>query len=528
MSYEADEKGLDLKGKEGHGLIAEGYVMEQPDDFRAGIPDKLPISAWLIVLTEFCERFTYYGSSLIFTLYLRNILGVSKPKTTAIMKGFVAMCYSMTVLGAFVADQYLGKFKAIIAFGIWYNIGTILLSITAIPSINKSFGFAGFMISSYLFIGIGTGGIKANVSAYVAEQIPVGFKETSVPGTYIDSRATTERVYRYFYWSINMGAFLGMFICPVIRNSNEAKDRYAAAFVVPAALMVLCIVVFVSGKSKYYNKPITGSVMGKVIRCARYALKNKQPGYTHWLDGSKGLQNAEWDDKFVDGLRRSLNACKVFCFYPFYWALYNNMTDNFIYQGVCMQHPSWLEADQLNLVNSVVLIIAIPIMDTFFFPFLRRRGIFMGPIKRIFIGFMIVVSGFVYVTIIQKVVYSTGPYYDFQGDNVPDDPVNDIVIWWQLPAYMIVGISEIFASVTGLEYAFSQAPAELKSLLTALFLFTNFLGSLIGMALAPLSVDPLILWLFAGETVLMFIIGCTVFIFFRHVDEEVKSMQSYD
>ena len=52
--------------------------------------------------------------------------------------------------------------------------------------------------------------------------------------------------------------------------------------------------------------------------------------------------------------------------------------------------------------------------------------------------------------------------------------------------------SEIFASITGLEYAFTKAPKRMRSLVMSLFLFTNAIAAAIGEAMNPLASDPLL------------------------------------
>ncbi|PVU96715.1 hypothetical protein BB559_002276 [Furculomyces boomerangus] len=507
------------------GLVNEhGYFIEQPADFEFGIPESLSFSAWLVVATELCERFNFYGSSLMFTTYMREQLKVKKARSVSINRGFTFFAYFTTVLGAFISDQWLGKYKTITIFASWYVLGTVLLAISALKSFSHSTGLALFIVSTYLFIAFGTGGIKSNVSAFVAEQVKVGYRPTSTPGVYIDSRATTERAYRYFYWAINVGALVGMALTP----SLSTKYSYFVAYLVPACVMVVGILVFVPGYKLYVKKKPSGSVFGKVYRCMKYARQNKNPENAHWLDSAKGLKDAEWDDAFVDGLKRSVRACKVFLFYPFYWALYNNMTDNFINQGMQMTRPSWLQASQLNVVNSLFLVVTIPIFDYFIFPFLAKRGIFLGPIKRITIGLWIVAVTFAYVTIIQRKLYNTPPFFNFTGDNVTDDSFNNISIWLQIPAYIGISISEIFASITGLEYAFSQAPTELKSALSALFLFTNCGGSLIGLILSIWSGDPTVYYTFIAQTALIAVIAVIFWFCFKHYDEEVRQQTTYN
>ncbi|KAJ2832966.1 hypothetical protein GGI24_001025 [Coemansia furcata] len=501
-----------------------GNVIEPPADMIRAIPGRLSVWTLLVVVMELCERFAYYGASLMFSIYLQKILHQSKPQAVALNRVNQFMSYATTILGAVIADQWLGKFKTILIFASLYLVGLILLAISSADfSINGGFGLAGFCIAVFAFIGFGTGGIKSNVSSFMAEQIPLGYKATKTPGVYEDSKLTIERGFRYFYWSINLGSFIGQLICPQVAKNKS----YAMAFMIPAIMFFVGIIVFVSGSKKYVKKQPQGTVLTKVWRCMRYARKNKKEGQAHWLDGALGAENVEWNDEFVIGLQRSLRACKVFLFYPLYWALYNNMSDNFINQGLTMKRPGWLSVDQLNVVNSLVLVISIPIFDNFVFPLLRRCGLRLGPIARITTGFAIVVCGFIYVTVLQKVIYTKGPYYDFTGPDVPVGASNDISVWFQIVPYAAVAISEIFASVTGLEFAFSQAPGELKSVLTAVYLFTNCGGALIGMILAIWGGDPQVLYVFAAETAVLGVMSFVFYFCFRHYDVALAEQEQF-
>jgi POT family proton-dependent oligopeptide transporter len=489
--------------------------------------ERVPFAAWFIIATELCERFAFYGASLLFQEYMLTYLGMQKNTATAVNRCFTFFAYFTAVVGAYIADTLWGKYRTIIIFAVLYMCGLILLSASASSaSVSAGFGTIGFCLALFLFIAPGTGGIKSNVSAFAAEQVQPGIRPTNVAGVYTDSRLTVESVFRYFYWSINLGAFVGQLVCPIV-----AKTSYAYAFMIPAIVFLFGILAIFVGRKHYHTKPPNGSVIGKVIRCIKYARANKSkanlPSGSNWLDASKGVDHGEWDDTFVDGLKRTVQACKVFLFYPFYWALYGNMSDNFINQGTNLVRPSWLGPEQLNLVNSIVLVICIPLFDRFFFPTVRRWGWRMGPIARITTGFTICTLGFVYVTILQAVLYNTGPWYNFTdltGLPAGETPVNNVSVWIQVPPYIFIAISEIFASATGLEYAFKQAPAEMKSLVLSLFLFTNCGGSLIGLILAIWSKDPNFVYVFGIQTGLLGVITVIFYFLFRKIDDQPESI----
>ena len=443
-------------------------------------------------------------------------LGLAKGTATAINRGFQFMSYITTIFGAIVADKWLGKFKTVLIFAIVYTLGLVLLTVSAIPKLTADMGYSGFMVSLFCLLSWGTGGIKSNVSTFAAEQIPnEDYAHPKKTGVTINHAITVERIFRYFYMAINVGGLFGQGITP-----NVSDKGWDLAFMIPAIVFVVGIVVFALGKNKYYDRPPNGSILGKTFRCLFYGFRHRseRPAGTHWLQGAqpKDGQTLEWDHKFVSDLEVTYHACKVFMVYPLYWALYNNMSDNFVNMGINMRRPDWLKPESLSFVNSAVIVIFIPILDMFVFPMLRKAGYRLGPVTRIIIGFCIVSFCFIYVTVLQHFLYKSGPYYDFTGKDphdpnhhivVPDvsEAINDLTIWAQLPAYLLIGISEIFASATGLEFAFKSAAAELKSVVMSLFLATNAIGSLIGMILAIWSNDPNFVYLYAAQAAAMII-----------------------
>jgi len=90
----------------------------------------------------------------------------------------------------------------------------------------------------------------------------------------------------------------------------------------------------------------------------------------------------------------------------------------------------------------------------------------------------------------------------------------------QTGAFVLIAVSEIFANVTALEYAYSKAPRNMRSLVQAISLFTNAFSSAIGEALVPLADDPLLIWNY-GIPAILAVIGGTIFwIQFRGLDAE--------
>ncbi|KXN71769.1 PTR2-domain-containing protein [Conidiobolus coronatus NRRL 28638] len=502
----------------------------------------IPSSAWIVIVTELCERLSFYGASLMFIPYLVKTLGYSTQSASAINRGFTFFAYFTVIFGASLADGYVGKYKAIVLSAIWYIIGLVILAATASPAgLAANCGTWGFIVASYIFIAFGMGGIKSNVSAFAALQVPAEDVPTGrKPNEFYGHNLTVERIFRFFYWSINLGAFVGQIVCPILSKATAVKGdaylnhgNYGVTYGFPACVFVVGTIVFALGKNKFKDTEITVNPLTKALGCIKYAIANRgsNPDATHFLDNAKVSDKVSvgWDHQFVEDLKKSLRACKAFAFYGFYWALYNNMSDSFIIQGMRMQRPEWLSSEQLNVVNSLVLVIFLPIFDYLIFPGLRKLGVNLGPLRRICIGFTLCTLSMVLAAIFQSKVYASGPYYDFSDKYTIDvgvkpedvgDLNNDFTIWWQIIVYFLMAVSEIFASATGLEFAFKYASEELKSFVLALFLFTNCIGSLLGMIVALGSADPYYTWLFTGEAAVMGVVTIIFIFLFFNKDEE--------
>jgi POT family proton-dependent oligopeptide transporter len=115
-----------------------------------------------------------------------------------------------------------------------------------------------------------------------------------------------------------------------------------------------------------------------------------------------------------------------------------------------------------------------------------------------------------YAAGIQAYIYSSGPYYDNPSGINKNDVSGGLIV----PAYILIGISEIFASITGLEYAYKKAPEKMKSLVMAIFLFMNCFGSILGFALVSVAYNPKLKWMYAGISIAMGV--CAPLFYFCH------------
>jgi proton-dependent oligopeptide transporter, POT family len=109
-------------------------------------------------------------------------------------------------------------------------------------------------------------------------------------------------------------------------------------------------------------------------------------------------------------------------------------------------------------IDPITVILFIPICDRLVYPALRKAGIQFKPITRITWGFLMGSLAMAYAAFIQNRIYSSGPCFKAPlkcaAGKLPGGKVehNHVHVALQTPAYFFIALSEIFASITGLEY----------------------------------------------------------------------------
>ncbi|KAK6460692.1 POT family-domain-containing protein [Scheffersomyces coipomensis] len=485
------------------------------------VSDKIPLRCWLVAVVELAERFSYYGLSAPFQNYMQNtpedtpkgVLGLNQQGATALSYFFQFWCYVTPIFGGWLSDTYWGKYKTITVFAVVYICGILLLFVTSLPSISNRTTALGGFVTSLIIIGLATGAVKSNVSPLIADQVPKSKPVIKVlksgERVVVDPNITIQNVFMFFYLMINVGS-----LSVIATTQLEHHVGFWAAYLLPFCFFFVALLALILGKNQYVKVPVGDKIVNKTFRCVYIAMRNKFN-----LDAAKPSLHPEhnypWSDKFVEEVRRALYACKVFVFYPFYWVCYGQMINNFVSQAGQMELHG-LPNDILQAINSLSIIIFIPICERLLYPFIRKFTPFRA-ITKIFFGFMFAASAMVYAAVLQHFIYQTGPCYDHPKACAPEyrNVPNHIHVAIQVPAYALIGFSEIFASITGLEYAYTKAPVSMKSFITSLFLVTNAVGSALGIALASTSEDPKLVWTYTGLAVSCFIAGC-VFWFLYH------------
>uniref|UniRef100_A0A8C3A055 Solute carrier family 15 member 1 n=1 Tax=Cyclopterus lumpus TaxID=8103 RepID=A0A8C3A055_CYCLU len=377
-----------------------------------------PISIFFIVVNEFCERFSYYGMRAVLVLYFKYFLQWDDDLSTTIYHTFVALCYLTPILGAIVADSWLGKFKTIVYLSIVYTLGQVVLAVSAIHDIsdanrdgtpdNMTLHVALSMLG-LLLIALGTGGIKPCVAAFGGDQ----FQDHQ------EKQRST--FFSIFYLSINAGSLLSTVITPILRAQEcgiyTQQQCYSLAFGVPAALMVVSLIVFIIGSGMYIKTPPQGNIMVKVFRCIAFAIKNRFrhrasefPKRTHWMDWSE----EKYDKLLIAQVKMVLRVLFLYIPLPMFWALFDQQGSRWTLQATIMNGDFGIlkiQPDQMQTVNPILILALVPIMDSLLYPLIAKCKINFTPLKRMTVGMLFAALAFIAAALVQIQIDQTMPKF---------------------------------------------------------------------------------------------------------------------
>ncbi|KAG0729059.1 Solute carrier family 15 member 4 [Chionoecetes opilio] len=307
---------------------------------------------------------------------------------------------------------------------------------------------------------------------------------------------------------------------------SHLKNRHPAKLWV---CLVVALVVFVAVMPCYQVAPPEGSVLGNIARIFWEALTAK---VRHWrypqqdttlsplrleprfLDRAKIRYGGSFHESAVDDVRSLGRLLAVFIALIPYWLVYFQMETSFQAQGLHMRftceggnyNTTNLEdetpinvslgnkfsvpAAWLTLFNQLFLIGAIPVLTTFLYPVMDRAGIRLSMLFRIGIGMVfsilaVMVAGGLESYRIFLWRTDNSSHIEQVVGNVTYHAV-DISIFWQVPQYVLVGAAELFASIAGLEFAYSAAPRTFQGMIMGLFYTLEGVGSLLGTTLLHL------------------------------------------
>lgn len=308
------------------------------------VPQGIPF----IVANEAAERFSYYGMRAILVVYMTQYLTNSAGEIDVMNENeaqgyfhlFVSAVYLMPVLGAFLADGLIGKYKTILFLSLFYCIGHFALALDETRM--------GLLIGLGL-ISLGAGGIKPCVSSHLGDQF--GSSNQHLLG----------KVFGWFYLSINLGAFAAMLIIPWLL----VKFGAAIAFATPGILMLVATFCFWSGRKRFIHIPPEGKNFFKEV-------------FSPF------------------GFRIVLKLSSIYIFIAVFWALFEQIGSSWVIQAQKMDRVLFgieVLPSQIQAANPLLIMLLIPLFNYFIYPALNKLFT-LTTLRKISIGLFLTALAF--------------------------------------------------------------------------------------------------------------------------------------
>ncbi|XVF41111.1 hypothetical protein PTKIN_Ptkin01aG0254200 [Pterospermum kingtungense] len=473
-------------------------------------------AAIFVIFVEMAERFAFYGLAGNLITYLTNNLGEPVATAAKNVNTWVGVSAIFPLLGAFVADSYLGRFKTILASSLIYFLGMVLLSlsVSVIPMHSRKPVF----FTALYVLSVGEGGHKPCVQTFAADQ----FDENNP-----EEKAAKSSFFNWWYLGIVTGASVAIVVVIYLQDNVS----WAAGFGVLAGSLAVALALFLIGIRRYRKQSPTGSPFTKVAQVFVAAAKKWRVSETH---GGRGICYEDDDvggshvprqtrghnlvrtkqfrflDKAMiiddeDALSKTKNPWRlcslnqveevklVLRLIPIWLgclmfsAVITQLHTFFTKQGSTMlrsigPHFQVPPAALQSLVGLTILI-AVPIYDRVFVPIARKitghpSGITM--LQRIGIGLFVSILNMVVAAVVETARVNTA-----RNHGLIDTPkaVVPMSVWWLLPQYVLTGIGDVFTIIGLQELFYDQMPEEMRSIGAAAYICVVGVGSFINTAI---------------------------------------------
>lgn len=494
-----------------------------------------------ILMMELAERLSYFGINQGLKNFMQEI-GWSLVSASALKSTWTSICYLMPLFGAYLADERWGRFRTILTFGIWYCIGDFLVAIAAYPSIMETKAAVNpiFVIGLFLGIGVGTGCIKSSVITLGADQFdPNDPDEVRQKETYFS--------YFYWCVNVGSGVSYGYFSILCVEGSPQipAEYGYFATYMICAAVMGLAVCSFVAGYPRYVHMPPTDRTISTLLKLLWTNAKQTRKGAilvggslsfiaavvvniiaaftaskgtignvfayiagclvligivswiyvgqdTSFLDVSRISNGGMFDDTRVSGYQRLIRVMPFAALTIIWQCAYDQTDANF--QSITQQcdlrldrsdpDSSQIPGAMLGVFDPIVIVICIPILDSFVYPmYAKMTGHMPTPFGKAVTGLCIAVVGLFWAACFEIIRRNAGPLLDSEGnyirDGGSDQPMNDITWGAAVPNYVFIALGECLINVTAYDIFYSEVPLTLKSTSQSLNLLMSSVGSIL-------------------------------------------------
>ncbi len=436
-----------------------------------------PSPLWMLFMSEFWERFAFYGIRWALVLYIvaqfHGGSATGQGEANLTYGSYLALVYAGAIFGGYIADKVIGYQRSILLGAVFMAAGLFAITLPD-PNIFK-LGLATIIVGNGLF--------KPNISTMIG-------KLYSIDDQRRDSGFTI------FYMGINMGAFIAPIFTGWLAQSifgSDAAPAYKYVFFASGIGMLISLVWFYFGRRqlKGIGRPPEGAEnRARVVYVALGALVVIPVAYFLLAVGAEvlqyvlsamflGLATMLMIEGFRDGkvARDKVVAMLIiFAFNILFWMFFEQAGSSFTFLadqivnrdfGSFIFPTAWFQS-----VNSIAIITLAPII-AWIWVWMARKNINPSIPRKFGLGLLFNGAAFLLL------MYALSSLVDVD---------NKIPFWTLFMVYVIQSVGELCLSPIGLSMVTKLAPVRLVGLgMGGWFLSTGIGNNLSGIFASHVS-----------------------------------------
>ncbi|CAN8229974.1 unnamed protein product [Cochlearia groenlandica] len=487
-------------------------------------------SCLLLIVIAGMERYAFKGVASNLVTYLTDVVKMSNSraaKTVSTWAGFTSM---LPLFSAPLADAYWDRFFTIIASSSVYFLGLVGLTWTAFAGSRSATKTVStyFLYSSLGLVSMGLGVLNPSLQAFGADQLDHDLdKDSEVPlDEEKESKASLKtQFFQWWYFGVCTGSLMGVTVMAYIQDTYG----WVLGFAIPGIAMVLLILLFLSGCGIYVYSHGTGlkskkkhtTSFAKILKLIKGKVAKQGSVYTladdEDLDAMElelqerplfKAENTEAEDiesppiatekleekssetvfSRLDNVKLVLRLLPIWTMLLMFAVIFQQPATFFTKQGMTMKRNigSTFKIPPATLQSSITIsiILLMPLYEKILIPITKRikkNGKGISVMERMGVGMFLSIIAVVIAALVERkrldisIKAKTLPNYD--PETVP------LSIFWLLPQYILLGISDIFTVVGMQEFFYSEVPVRMRTMGFALYTSVFGVGSFVSAAL---------------------------------------------
>lgn len=485
--------------------------------------------ATMILGVEMCERLTTLGIAVNLVTYLTHTMHLGNAASANTVTNFLGTSFMLCLIGGFVADTFLGRYRTIAIFAVVQAAGVIVLTIsTALPTLRPpkcttadnptcipatATQLTVLYIALYL-TALGTGGLKSSVSGFGSDQ----FDDTDE-----QEKNQMTKFFSWFFFFINIGSLMAVTVLVYIQDNLGRQWGYGIC----ACAIVVGHVLFLSGTVKYrYKKPV-GSPLTQIAAvfvaagrkrgvelpedsCLLFDVgdigggeeeegeKKKKKKILPHTKQFRFLDKAAIRDPKMSGdttvvnkwylstltdveeVKLVIRMLPIWGTTILFWTIYAQMTTFSVSQATTMDRhigkSFQIPAASLTVFFVGSILLTVPIYDRIIIPIVKKvqkkpQGLI--PLQRIGVGLVLSILAMVAAALTEIKRLHLAQSHGLRNDLTAVVPLS---VFWLVPQFFLVGSGEAFTYIGQLDFFLRECPKGMKTMSTGLFLSTLSLG----------------------------------------------------